>query len=138
MFVTKSKYNRDLGELRRKNVDLQLLIDNVNATELRKAQRRVEKMRESEITLDNTDMEFEETPLPNPILNNDEPDKKPLPSRKEYNDRVNAAIEKFRAGKNVSKVMVELHVAKKTARRYLKIGVAKRKIKKADFDKLNV
>lgn len=135
MFVTKSKYNRDLGELRRKNVDLQLLIDNVNATELRKAQRRVEKMRESEITLANTEMEFEETP--NPILN-DEPDKKPLPSRKEYDDRVNAAIEKFRAGKNVSQVMVELHVAKKTARRYLKIALAKRKVKKADFDELNV
>lgn len=134
MFVLKSTYERKIGELRREIADRQLLIDNVSESALRVARRKVEKIRENEISLDNTDLEYEETEHPLFATT----DKTQLPPRSEYDDRLKLAIEKFRAGKNVSQVMVELHVAKKTARRYLKIALAKRKVKKADFDQLNV
>jgi response regulator of citrate/malate metabolism len=135
MFVLKSTHEREINRLRIEIRDLTDIVENVSPSELARANKRVEKVRAKRAEMLNESLQYEETPVA-PYLA--ETEKTQLPPRSEYDDRVKTAIEKFRAGKNVSQVMVELHVAKKTARRYLKIAVEKRKVKKADFDNLNV
>lgn len=137
MFVLKSTHEREVNRLRTEIRDLTDIVENVSPSELARANKRVEKVREKRAEMLAGSLEYEETPTPS-YLNDTTDEKTQLPPRSEYDDRLKTAIEKFRAGKNVSQVMVELHVAKKTARRYLKIALAKRKVKKADFDQLNV
>ena len=78
------------------------------------------------------------TPL-HPIETVDETAKKKLvmPSRKEYDERVLKAIQMFKENHPRSEVERVLNVSRKTARNYLKMAISKRKVKKADYEKLN-
>lgn len=130
MFVTSKKYNADMARLRGEVGELRLIVKAaVGEKAYNKAVKSVDKMTDGK-GLDDINLEYEE--LSNPLL-----DANKLPPRAEYDDRVARAIELFQANHPVSEVAVKLAVAKKTARRYLKIALTKRKIKKADFDTLN-
>lgn len=142
MFVTKKQHNTEIGKLRGQIDEMRaIIIEFVGADQYMELVKKT-----NEPLADLMDDDTPDTSAGNFL--DDEPkadtitapidETKKLPSRAEYDERVKSAIEKFRAGKNVSTVMVELHIAKKTARRYLKIALAKRKVKKADFDNLNV
>lgn len=78
------------------------------------------------------------TPLqPIETVNDDGAKKLNMPSRKEYDDRVNAAIKMFMDRKTRSFVEKKLGVSRKTARKYLQMAIQKRKVKKADYETLN-
>jgi response regulator of citrate/malate metabolism len=131
LFVTEKKYLRDTAKLRREVGELRLIVRAaIGAKKYDQAVKTVDKMIDDN-GLDSINLEYED--LHNPILDDNK-----LPSRSEYNDRVETAIKMFQDRHPVSEVAIKLAVAKKTARRYLKIAVAKRKIKKADYDDLNV
>lgn len=136
MFVLKSTHERAMREKNALIADLRLLLDNVSAKELQRAEKRVAKFKQNQAEALENALDFEETPVSKSWLDEND-DKKSLPSRAEYEDRVNEAIKLFMARKNASYVAKQLDVAKKTARRYLKIAVAKRKVKKSDFETLN-
>jgi response regulator of citrate/malate metabolism len=131
MIVTRYKYNRDMRAKQETIDELNLLIDNVSAKELERARKRVQKIKDNRINLSNHQLEYEEGP--NPMF----APKKPLPPRSEYDARVNEAIELFRQRKNRTQVEKALDVSRKTARKYLQIAIAKRKVKKSDYDTLN-
>jgi len=131
MIVSKAKYNRDIAAKNVEINDLTFLLARVGKKELGRAKARAEKLLEKVINLDNYELDYEE--MPNPLL----AEKKPLPSRSEYNERLEEAIRLFRANKNRSEVEKILDVSRKTARKYLQIAIRKRKVKKSDYDTLN-
>lgn len=130
MFVTTKKYNADTARLRGEVGELRLIVRTALGE---KAYAKAVKKLDAQLDgggLDSVNLEYEE--LSNPLLDDNK-----LPPRSEYDDRLAAAIKMFQDKHPVSEVAVKLTVAKKTARRYLKIALAKRKVKKADFDELN-
>jgi len=131
MIVSKAKYNRDIAAKNVEINDLTFLLARVGKKELGRAKARAEKLLEKVINLDNYELDYEE--ITNPLL----AEKKPLPSRSEYNERLEEAIRLFRANKNRSEVEKILDVSRKTARKYLQIAIRKRKVKKSDYDTLN-
>lgn len=130
MFVTTKKYNQDTAKLRAEVGELRLIVRTAIGE---KAYLKAVKDVDAKLDgggLDSVNLEFEETG--NALFDDNK-----LPPRSEYNDRLERAIQLFQDRHPVSEVAVKLLVAKKTARRYLKIALAKRKIKKADFEELN-
>lgn len=134
MFVTKGKYNRDIAAKNAKIHELETLVDQLTEKQREVAERKAEKVLENEISLENTTLEYEETPV-NPILS----DKKTLnmPPRSEYNERLEKAIKLFQENHPRSEVERIIGVSRKTARKYLQIAIRKRKVKKADYEALN-
>lgn len=131
MLVTKAKYNRDTKKLRSEVKNLQLIVDALEPKVREKAIQRAERAKEN-YSLSNFDLEYEELPIDNPLLYI-----KPKPPRGEYDERLKTAIEMFLARKNISQVEKALDVSRKTARKYLRIAIQKRKIKKSDYAELN-
>lgn len=133
MFVTTKKYNKDIADYRREVAELRLILRaGLGEKQYIEAVKTVDSALDGK-GLDSINLEYEE--LSNPLINDTETGK--LPPRSEYDERLATAIKLFQDRHPVSEVAVKLAVAKKTARRYLKVAVAKRKIKKADFDELN-
>lgn len=137
MFVSTNKFNKMKAELSREISDLRVIVvEIVGGKKFQEAIKRLENkgLLSEENSLENYELAFED--LENPALHDkDEPKK--LPSRKEYDARVEEAIKLFQARKNRSDVERLLQVSRKTARKYLNIAIAKRKVRKADFDELN-
>lgn len=130
MFVTSKKHNVDLARARQEISELRLILRAaLGEKAYGKALKQVDKTLDGNGLAD-YELQFEE--ISNPLL-----DENKLPPRSEYNERLEQAIAMFQDNHPVSAVAVKLAVAKKTARRYLKIALTKRKIKKADFEALN-
>lgn len=130
MFVTTKKYNADMASVKSQVGELRLILQAaVGAKSYERAIKKVDKLTDGK-GLDSINLEYEE--MSNPLL-----DANKLPPRAEYDERVATAIKLFQDRHPVSEVATKLMVAKKTARRYLRIAIVKRKVKKADFDELN-
>lgn len=150
MFVTKKKYNEDVKRLRSDIDNLRAVIIEIHGERAYFA--ALDRMNEPVKTLldeDDADTALgdfleseirtnDATPL-QPIETVDESGVKKLnmPSRKEYEDRVDQAIKLFMDRKTRSFVEKKLGVSRKTARKYLQMAIQKRKVKKADYETLN-
>ena len=131
LFVTEKKHNQVVARLRSEVGELRLIVKAaIGEKAYNKAVKNVDKLLDGQ-GLDSINLEYED--LKNPLL-----DANKLPSRAEYDDRLKTAIQLFQDKHPVSEVAVKLAVARKTARRYLKIAIEKRKVRKADYDELNV
>ena len=131
LFVTEKKHNQVVARLRSEVGELRLIVKMaVGEKAYNDAVKKVDELTDGG-GLDSINLEYED--LKNPLLDDNK-----LPSRAEYDDRLATAIKLFQDKHPVSEVATKLVVAKKTARRYLKIAVAKRKVRKADYDDLNV
>lgn len=130
MFVTTKKHNGAVARLSNEIGELRLILRAaLGEKPYLKALKTVDKSLDGK-GLDDYKLEFEE--LSNPLT-----DSNKLPPRSEYGERLEQAIKMFQAKHPVSRVSLELAVAKKTARRYLAVAIKKRKVKKADFESLN-
>jgi len=130
MFITSNKFNKETAKLRSEIGELRLILKAaIGEKQYIKATKNVDATIDGG-GLSGMNLEYEE--LSNPLL-----DENKLPPRSEYNDRLDVAIKLFMENHPVSEVATKLSVARKTARRYLRIAIEKRKVKKGDYDKLN-
>lgn len=138
MFVLRSTHNRIVRQKDEMIRELNLKLEQLTEKQLESVEKKVEKVKENEVTLDNTLLEFEETPIPQAVLTSKgTPRKLKMPARSEAEERLQKAIDMFQKRHNRSYVQKRLDVSRKTAKRYLDIALQKRKIKKADYEALN-